>query len=148
MLVQQQQPQQQQHLPGQPANLRPLDCADRNAHGIDAMMQSCPASPTAGHASTGAHAAAGQVQETAPCNAASTGGASSTSTRHAAHAGAGEGAELGAGAGAQHSRPDASRTPRDDELGSCPPYAAKAVWGLRYAMEDKWAAVPNLIQVC
>eukprot|EP00775_Hariotina_reticulata_P004883 gene4883-5128_t len=24
--------------------------------------------------------------------------------------------------------------------------AAKAVWGLRYTMEDKWAAVPNLIQ--
>ena len=43
---------------------------------------------------------------------------------------------------------DASRTPRDDELGTCPPYAAKAVWGLRYTMEDKWAAVPNLIQVC
>jgi hypothetical protein len=21
------------------------------------------------------------------------------------------------------------------------------VWGLRYTMEDKWAAVPNLIQV-
>jgi hypothetical protein len=46
----------------------------------------------------------------------------------------------------QH-RLDASRTPKDEELGSCPPYAAKAVWGLRYTMEDKWAAVPNLIQV-
>jgi hypothetical protein len=47
----------------------------------------------------------------------------------------------------QQHRLDASRTPKDEELGSCPPYAAKAVWGLRYTMEDKWAAVPNLIQV-
>lgn len=29
----------------------------------------------------------------------------------------------------------------------CPAYAAKAVWGLRYTMEDKWAAVPGLLQV-
>jgi len=38
-------------------------------------------------------------------------------------------------------------TPRDEDLGTCPPFAAKAVWGLRYTMEDKWAAVPNLLQV-
>jgi hypothetical protein len=43
--------------------------------------------------------------------------------------------------------PEHSRTPRDEDLGGCPPYATKAVWGLRYTMEDKWAAVPNLIQV-
>ncbi|WIA35807.1 hypothetical protein OEZ86_004194 [Tetradesmus obliquus] len=43
--------------------------------------------------------------------------------------------------------PEPSRTPRDEDLGGCPPYATKAVWGLRYTMEDKWAAVPNLIQL-
>jgi hypothetical protein len=30
---------------------------------------------------------------------------------------------------------------------SCPPYATKAVWGLRYTMEDKWAVVPDFAQV-
>lgn len=64
------------------------------------------------------------------------------SRRHSSHA---------AAAGASASRcsgPEPSRTPRDEDLGTCPPYATKAVWGLRYSMEDKWAAVPNLVQVC
>lgn len=37
--------------------------------------------------------------------------------------------------------------PKDEDLGSCPPFGTKAVWGLRYTMEDKWAAVPNMVQV-
>ncbi|KAI8463333.1 MAG: phosphatase 2C-like domain-containing protein [Monoraphidium minutum] len=37
--------------------------------------------------------------------------------------------------------------PRDEDLGSCPPFGTKAVWGLRYTMEDKWAAVPNMVAV-
>jgi hypothetical protein len=49
------------------------------------------------------------------------------------------------GAGPKGVEPN--HTPRDEDLQGCPPYATKAVWGLRYTMEDKWAAVPNLIQV-
>ncbi|KIY93526.1 hypothetical protein MNEG_14436 [Monoraphidium neglectum] len=47
----------------------------------------------------------------------------------------------GGGAGEGHA------IPKDEELGSCPPFGTKAVWGLRYTMEDKWAAVPNMIDV-
>lgn len=67
---------------------------------------------------------------------------SSSSRRHS-----GQTAAAGASA-SRSSGPEPSRTPRDEDLGTCPPYATKAVWGLRYSMEDKWAAVPNLIQVC
>lgn len=62
------------------------------------------------------------------------------SRKHTSHAAAGASASRSTG-------PEPSRTPRDEDLGTCPPYATKAVWGLRYSMEDKWAAVPNLIQV-
>ncbi|KAF6266280.1 phosphatase 2C-like domain-containing protein [Scenedesmus sp. NREL 46B-D3] len=65
---------------------------------------------------------------------------SSRSSRHPDKA-------AGSAAAAGSKGPEPSRTPRDEDLGGCPPYATKAVWGLRYTMEDKWAAVPNLIQL-
>lgn len=48
-----------------------------------------------------------------------------------------------------HSRSgnELNHIPKDEDLGLSPPYAAKAVWGQRYTMEDTWAAVPNLLQV-
>jgi hypothetical protein len=162
--------QHHQHMHGHASGLRPLDCADRNTHGVDVLMRSCPGSPVA----PGHHpAAAGALQDTppagnhhastAPNGSSSAGGpstrqidpsgatASGQTSPEAAGLGlAGDNSELGSTLGgvptSQH-RLDASRTPKDEDLGSCPPYAAKAVWGLRYTMEDKWAAVPNLIQV-
>lgn len=150
---------QQQQLDQQHANMmaqqglhqqapaQPIDCADPNAqHEAGGLGLSGSASPTASHA-----AAAGGLQD------AGSAGGHAVSTQPAAaaagltHAAAAAdhtefGSSLAVPAPQQH-RPDASRTPRDGELGTCPPYAAKAVWGLRYTMEDKWAAVPNLIQV-
>lgn len=151
--------QQQQHMHGHVAGLRPVDCADRNTHGVEMLMQSCPGSP-----STHASPTPGALQDNfAPAGQASTVAASTATVStyqaeggnpagggHASTAAAGDNTEHGSTLGAtgmhQH-RLDASRTPRDEELGTCPPYAAKAVWGLRYTMEDKWAAVPNLVQV-
>ena len=71
----------------------------------------------------------------------STGGVSSD--------GGGEnGGTTASGSGSSSSKgPEPNHTPRDVDLQGCPPYATKAVWGLRYTMEDKWAAVPNLVQV-
>jgi hypothetical protein len=137
--------QQHQQAPAQ-QGLPAIDCADRNAqHEADALGRSCPASPTASHA-----AAARGLQDagSAGGHAVSTQPAAAAGLTHAAAAAdnADFGSSLAVPAPQQH-RPDASRTPRDGELGTCPPYAAKAVWGLRYTMEDKWAAVPNLIQV-
>jgi hypothetical protein len=142
MMAQQhhQQPQAQQGLPA-------VDCADRNAqHEADALGRSCPASPTASHAAAArglqdAGSAGGHAVSTQPAAAAAGLTHAAAAADHTEF-----GSSLAVPAPQQH-RPDASRTPRDGELGTCPPYAAKAVWGLRYTMEDKWAAVPNLIQV-
>jgi len=46
-----------------------------------------------------------------------------------------------------HATSEGHAVPKDEDLGSCPPFGTKAVWGLRYTMEDKWAAVPNMVQV-
>lgn len=154
IMAQHQHQQQQQHMHGHVAGLRPVDCADRNTHGVEELMKSCPGSPSQ-HAST----MQGTLQDSsAPAGHASTAAASTQHAEggspaggvHASAAAAGDNAEHGStlsSTAMQQHRLDASRTPKDEELGSCPPYAAKAVWGLRYTMEDKWAAVPNLIQV-
>jgi hypothetical protein len=155
MMAQHQHQQHQQHMHGHVAGLRPVDCADRNTHGVEVLMQSCPGSPSQ-HASTtpgalqDSSAPAGHAASTAAVSTHHAEGGNPAGGAHASTAAAGGNAEhgstLGSTAAHQH-RLDASRTPRDEELGACPPYAAKAVWGLRYTMEDKWAAVPNLIQV-
>jgi hypothetical protein len=137
-----------------------LNCHTGDTKGLDAYLRSVPGSPSATSGGDGAGAAAGAAAASAIAAAAAghqaqqhAGAVTTTSSRAHAAACAARSAPPGSGVSAashsnNHRLHEASRTPLDEELGSCPPYAAKAVWGLRYTMEDKWAAVPNLMQVC
>lgn len=138
-----QQQQQQQHgqqtnsTPASPRTPRAQQQADAADAGAAATHQA--SDPPAAAGATGNAGTSGSDKQQRP---------SGRTGRHSeARAAAAAEAVARAETAANSKYPEPSRTPRDEDLGSCPPYATKAVWGLRYTMEDKWAAVPNLIQV-
>jgi hypothetical protein len=142
-LQQRQQQQQQPELPPQPDHPDSLTGSSHpSATGsLKHSSNSSRRSVQHGHHASTAAAAAAVTGMTAPGNRHSCNSTGANSQQSGAPAAT---AEVSGG----NTRVlEPSKTPRDEDLGCCPPYAAKAVWGLRYTMEDKWAAVPNLILV-